>query len=57
MDDKTVTTILNEGVELISDFFEDIKEQICDDYCKWPHEAESDTALNAICEECPLQKL
>lgn len=56
MDDKTVTTILEEGVELVSDFFEDIKEQMCDDFCRWPHEL-TQKELDAVCEECPLERI
>lgn len=56
MCDKTVTEILEAGVDAVSDLFEDIKEQICDDYCKWPHEL-GQRELDAVCEECPLEKL
>ena len=57
MADKTITEEFRDVIDLFDGVVEDIKEQMCDEFCKWPHEAESDTALNAICEECPLQKL
>ena len=36
---------------------EEIKEQICDEYCKWPFIVDNEGDLNEICENCPLNKL
>ena len=36
---------------------EQIKENFCDHYCKYPSECEDDEELMDICENCPLNKL
>ena len=36
---------------------EEIKEEMCDNYCKWPHMCYIDDWLWRHCEECPLNKL
>ena len=36
---------------------EEIKEQICDEYCKWPFITETQADLNEICEKCPMNNL
>lgn len=53
-------------MDKITSQFEQIKEQICDDYCKWleifmeteqdPDEA-YERLLNEKCGDCPLQRL
>ena len=32
-------------------------EAICDEYCKWPFNTETQEDLNVICEECPLRNI
>lgn len=53
-------------MDTITSQFEQIKADICDNYCKWPEiymeiEQDPDEAyerlLNEKCAECPLQKL
>lgn len=34
-----------------------IKEQMCDEYCKMPHEAADQEELEEICKYCPLNEL
>lgn len=34
-----------------------IKEQMCDNYCKYPNEIKDDEELYDICGECPLGRL
>ena len=50
----------------VSEMFEEIKEQMCDHYCKWPLEymkeiedpdLGEELLLKMKCEKCPLQKL
>jgi len=36
---------------------EEIKASICDNYCKWPFNTETQAELNEICKECPLNEL
>ena len=37
---------------------EEVREEICDDYCRHPHRSElSDDDLMEICEKCPLNRL
>ena len=35
----------------------DVTEKICDGYCKWPTETESQEQLNRFCDECPLNTI
>ena len=45
--DDTVTTMI-----------EKIKEEMCDNYCKWHDKAREDAALSREhCDECPLDLL
>lgn len=46
----------------ICDMFEDIKEEMCDKYCKFPEKFDCDDeeqyeAFNEICANCPLNRL
>ena len=36
---------------------EEIKNDMCDNFCKWPFNTETQADLNEICEKCPLQRL
>lgn len=36
---------------------EEIKEDICDNYCKYPCEIADDNVLKVICDKCPLNRL
>ena len=36
---------------------EEIKEDICDNYCKYPTEYEDNEILEVVCNRCPLNKL
>ena len=35
----------------------EIKESICDNYCKYPFNTETQAELNEHCRECPLNEL
>ena len=50
----------------ISEKLEQIKEEICDNYCKYPYEYQMNTEdseeafenmLQDVCSECPLNRL
>lgn len=43
----------------ISDIIEEVKTEICDNYCKYPDlfSAEEEEVLLGMCEECPLGRL
>lgn len=41
----------------ITDQFEDIKQAICDNYCKYPHSIDKEEELWEICENCVLGRL
>lgn len=43
-------------VELL-ERLEEVKTEMCDEYCKYPHTCETEEELYAICEECPLDNL
>ena len=36
---------------------QEIKEAMCDEYCKYPFNTETQADLNEICETCPLNKM
>lgn len=36
---------------------DDVVEDMCDHFCRYPAEAEDDDALISYCENCPLNKL
>ena len=40
----------------VSNKLNDIREKMCDSYCKYPHEAVSQEMLERICEYCPLHR-
>lgn len=31
-----------------------VAQQICDHYCRFPHECNSEDELMAVCDKCPL---
>ena len=35
----------------------EIKEDMCDNYCKYPSEIADDSVLRVICNKCPLNRL
>lgn len=42
----------------ISDILEEVKEQMCDKYCKYSEQAKDEEELwNEICDKCPLNRL
>ena len=42
----------------IADIIEQVKENICDNYCKYPDQYESnETMIEEQCEKCPLCRL
>ena len=45
-DNKTITKIL-----------EEVAAKICDDYCKYPYQFDSEEELYKVCETCPLERL
>lgn len=36
---------------------EEIKSDMCDNYCKYPFNTETQADLNEICKDCPLSQL
>lgn len=36
---------------------EEIKEKMCDEYCRMPHEAADQEELTELCKYCPLNGL
>lgn len=41
----------------VTEILENIASQICDDYCKYPNEMNTEEELYEICEDCPLGRL
>lgn len=44
----------------VSDILEQIKADMCDDYCKWPEKCEGlteDAMHRMYCDNCPLDRL
>ena len=48
-----------EEKQTIPEIIEEVKCEICDNYCKYPDlfTAEEEDVLNATCEKCPLGRL
>ena len=42
---------------MTKEIIEEVKNDICDNYCKWPFNTETQADLNEICEKCPLKRL
>ena len=57
IEERTVTSLLESSIDFAADTIEDIKTEICEEYCRYPHEASSQKALDAICADCPMEKL
>lgn len=36
---------------------EEIKEKMCDDFCRMPYEAADQEELTELCKHCPLNEL
>ena len=34
-----------------------VKEQMCDEYCKYPYEYRDNEILDAVCDRCPLCRI
>ena len=44
-------------IQTIPQIIEEVKIEICDNYCKYPNEIKDDEELYDICGECPLGRL
>ena len=52
-------TSVTDIIECIADIIEEVKQEMCDYYCKYParfSEEEEDT-LFEICDKCPMERL
>lgn len=45
------------GMKMDNEELTEIKEDICDNYCKYPTEIADDSVLRVICNKCPLNRL
>ena len=41
----------------VSQIIEEVKEQICDDYCRYPRELLNEEDLTDTCTTCPMNRL
>ena len=41
----------------IDQIVEEVKEEMCDKYCKYPEEYEGSEMIDVICVDCPLNRL
>lgn len=48
---------MSEETKTTPEIIEEVKEQICDYYCKYPFEYQDNEILEVICNKCPLNKL
>lgn len=54
---KNNRTAMN-AYKKITEFFDEIKSNICDNYCKYPSEIKDyDELIETVCSKCPLRKL
>lgn len=44
-------------IQTIPQIIEEVKTEMCDNYCKYPNEIKDDEELYDICEKCPLGRL
>lgn len=55
---ENLTGVVKEEPKTITEFFDDIKSSICDNYCKYPSEIKDcDELIETVCSKCPLRKL
>ena len=53
-----MTRAQKEESKTITEFFDEIKSNICDNYCKYPSEIKDyDKLIDTTCSKCPLRKL
>ena len=43
--------------ECLEQLISGVKCEMCDNFCRWPHEARTQEELDAICKHCPLDLL
>ena len=50
---------IRESQKTVSEIIEEIKAEICDDYCKYPKKYKDEDALleSDTCNRCPLNRL
>lgn len=41
-------------IQISDERWREVKEQMCDDFCKWPTECPTQGRLDRHCEECPM---
>lgn len=41
-------------IQISDERWNEVKEKMCDGYCKWPFNSETQADLNEICEKCPM---
>lgn len=46
-----------EQKKTVSQVIEEVKEQMCEDYCRYPNELLNEEDLLDVCTVCPLNKL
>lgn len=49
--------VKQEKKQTIPEIIEEVKCEICDNYCKYPLEYQDNEILEVICNRCPLNKL
>ena len=55
---ENLTGVVKEEPKTITEFFDEIKSNICDNYCKYPSEIKDyDELIETVCSKCPLRKL
>lgn len=48
------------STQTVSDIIEEVKAEICDEYCKYPviyKDMDEDEFIEKICGKCPLERL
>lgn len=48
---------MGKTITLDKDRINEVTEAICDEYCKWPFNTETQADLNKICDNCPLNNI
>ena len=48
---------MGRAITIDKDRINEVTEAICDRYCKWPFNTETQADLDEICQDCPLNNI
>ena len=45
------------AINELENVVEEVRKEMCDDYCKYPHECKDEEELNERCNNCPMCRI